>query len=206
LHRFPLRRTTLALACLAAGPASHAQGVATDTELATVTVTGTRSGAPVSLASNSAGKTAEDLREQNLFNPEDALQYLPNTTVRKRYIGDRNALIGGRSFGTLQPSRALVYLDGYLISNFLGRFDAPRWNMISPEAIERVDMLYGPFSALYPGNSIGTTVAITQRTQQAFELSGRVIGYQQHFDQYGHNDRFDGNQLSLHLGQRLDSG
>lgn len=206
MHRFPVRRTTLALACLAAASTSYAQGVATDADLATVTITGTRSGPPVSLASNTASKTADDLREQNLFNPEDALQYMPNTTLRKRYIGDRNALIGGRSYGTLQPSRALVYLDGYLISNFLGRFDAPRWNMITPEAIERVDMLYGPYSALYPGNSIGTTVAVTQRAPKGFELSGRVIGYQQHFEQYGHLDRFDGNQLSLHLGQRLDSG
>jgi iron complex outermembrane recepter protein len=207
LPRVPLRRMALpALACLCASPAAHAQGVATDADLAPVTITGTRSGLPGNLAGSTAGKSADELREQNLFNPEDALQYLPNTTVRKRYIGDRNALIGGRSFGTLQPSRALVYLDGYLISNFLGRFDAPRWNMISPEAIERVDVLYGPYSALYPGNSIGTTVVVTQRAPRALEISGRVVGYQQHFQQYGHGDRFDGHQVSLHLGQRLDSG
>jgi iron complex outermembrane receptor protein len=207
LHRLLLRRMALpALAGLCAGPAAQAQGVATDADLAPVTITGTRSGLPASLAGSTAGKSAGELREQNLFNPEDALQYLPNTTVRKRYIGDRNALIGGRSFGTLQPSRALVYLDGYLISNFLGRFDAPRWNMISPEAIERVDVLYGPYSALYPGNSIGTTVVVTQRAPRALEISGRVVGYRQRFEQYGHGDRFDGHQVSLHLGQRLDSG
>lgn len=206
MFRFPSRRTALALACTCASGSSFAQGVATDADLARVTVTGTRIGLATNTSASTAEKNAEDLRAQNLFNPEDALQYMPNTTVRKRYIGDRNALIGGRSFGTTQPSRALVYLDGYLISNFLGRFDAPRWNMISPEAIERVDVLYGPFSALYPGNSIGTTAVITQRAPKAFELSGRVIGYQQHFDQYGHNDRFDGNQVSVHLGQRLDSG
>lgn len=205
--RFPLRRLALqALACLCAGPAVHAQGVATDADLAPVTITGTRSGLPASGAGSTAGKNAGELREQNLFNPEDALQYLSNTTVRKRYIGDRNALVGGRSFGTLQPSRALVYLDGYLISNFLGRFDAPRWNMISPEAIERVDVLYGPYSALYPGNSIGTTVVVTQQTPRALEIAGRVVGYQQRFQQYGQADRFDGHQVSLHLGQRLDSG
>ena len=195
-----------ALACLCAGSAAHAQGVATDADLAPVTITGTRSGLPASVPGSTAGKSADNLREQNLVNPEDALQYLPNTTVRKRYIGDRNALVGGRSFGTLQPSRALVYLDGYLISNFLGRFDAPRWNMISPEAMERVDVLYGPYSALYPGNSIGTTVVVTQRAPKALEISGRVVGHQQHFEQYGHADRFDGHQVSLHLGQRLDSG
>ncbi|MCW7536768.1 TonB-dependent receptor [Aquabacterium sp. A7-Y] len=204
------RFSALASGCLLActTPCLHAQGVATDAELAPVVVKGTavRSGLPAGLPGTTASKDAQQLREQNLVNPEDALQYAPNTTIRKRYPGDRNALIAGRSFGTLQPSRALVYVDGYLISNFLGRFDAPRWNMISPEAIERVDILYGPYSALFPGNSIGTTVAVTQRTPQAFEISGRVSGYRQSFDQYGHKDHYDGHQLSLHLGDRLASG
>lgn len=197
-----------ALACAALSQAALAQGVATDTELAPVVVSGsaTRNGLHPSSPSAITSKTAEQLRGQNIVNPEDALQYAPNTTIRKRYIGDRNALIAGRSFGTLQPSRALVYLDGYLISNFLGRFDAPRWNMISPEAIERVDMLYGPYSALLPGNSIGTTVAVTQRTPQTLELSGRLIAHRQRFDQYGHDDHHDGGQLSLHAGNRLESG
>lgn len=204
------RLGALAGACVLpfATAAARAQGVATDAELAPVTVVanGARSGLPATLPGTTASKTAEQLREQNLFNPEDALQYVPNTTIRKRYPGDRNALIAGRSFGTLQPSRALVYLDGYLISNFLGRFDAPRWNMISPEAIERVDVLYGPYSALLPGNSIGTTVAVTQRVPRAFEISGRVSGYRQPFDQYGHSGDYDGNQVALHLGDRLASG
>jgi len=209
------RATALACALACALPSIHlhAQGVATEAELAPVVVHGTQGPARNGLQSLAPGlpsatatKTATQLRDQNLVNPEDALQYLPNTTVRKRYIGDRNALIAGRSFGTLQPSRALVYLDGYLISNFLGRFDAPRWNMVSPEAIERVDMLYGPYSALFPGNSIGTTVAVTQHTPKGFEASGRVIASQQTFKQYGQKDHCDAQQLSLHLGQKLDTG
>ena len=190
--------------CVAGG--ALAQGIANEAELERVVVSANRSQLATQLPSTSAGKTAEQLRQQNVFNPEDALQYVPNTTVRKRYLGDRNGLIGGRNFGTLQPSRALVYVDGYLISNFLGRFDAPRWNMVTPEAIERVDVLYGPYSALYPGNSIGTTVAVALRKPKALEISARVIGYQQHFEQYGHKDRLDGHQLSVRGGTRLDSG
>jgi iron complex outermembrane recepter protein len=197
-----------ACALALAAPALQAQGVATEAELAPVIVTGAaaRSGLPASLPSTTASKTREQLSEQNLFNPEDALQYAPNTTIRKRYPGDRNALVAGRSFGTLQPSRALVYLDGYLISNFLGRFDAPRWNMLSPEAIDRVDVLYGPYSAMFPGNSIGTTIAVTQRIPKSLEISGRLSGYRQRFREYGHGHDYDGHQLSLHLGQRLESG
>lgn len=151
-------------------------------------------------------KTAEKLREQNLFNPEDALRYAPNTVIRKRYIGDRNALLGGRSFGTLQPSRGLVFLDGYLLSNFLGRFDAPRWNMVTPEAIERVDILYGPFSAIHAGNSIGTTVVMTERTPVRLEWGGSLTGYGQRFDLYGETDDYKGGQLSAYVGARFKAG
>lgn len=210
LHLPALSSIGLAVACLCtslfSGPAT-AQGVATEAQLETVTITGgVRNGLARQVPSNSASKTAEDLREQNLFNPEDALKYVPNTSIRKRYIGDRNAMIGGRSFGTLQPSRGLAYVDGYLISNFLGRFDGPRWNMITPEAIARVDVLYGPFSAIYPGNSIGTTVAVTEREPRQFEASARLTGYRQHFDQYGQSDSYNGHQESVFLGTRLESG
>lgn len=203
-----LARAAAALCAVLAPCAALAQGVATDVQLAPVLVTGAsaRSGLAANLPSSTASKTAEDLRDQNLFNPEDALKYVPNTSIRKRYIGDRNAMIGGRSFGTLQPSRGLAYVDGYLISNFLGRFDGPRWNMVTPEAIDRVDVLYGPYSAIYPGNSIGTTVAITERTPRAFEASARITGYRQQFSEYGQSDKYDGNQFSAYLGSALDSG
>lgn len=200
------RRTVSGLALFACGWQALAQGVATDTQLPAVLVTAQAARSGLAAPSSSASRTAAELRQQNLVNPEDALQYVPGTTMRKRYIGDRNALMGGRSFGTLQPSRALVYVDGYLISNFLGRFDAPRWNMVSPEAIERVDVLYGPYSALFPGNSIGTTVALTQRVPRGFEASARVTGYRQRFSQYGSGGDYDGHQLSARVGHRLPSG
>jgi iron complex outermembrane receptor protein len=161
---------------------------------------------PKDIPNSVAIKTAEKLSEQNLFNPEDALRYAPNTVIRKRYVGDRNALLGGRSFGTLQPSRGLVFLDGYLLSNFLGRFDAPRWNMVTPEALERVDILYGPFSAIHAGNSIGTTVVMTERTPVRLEWGGSVTGYGQRFGQYGETDDYRGGQLSGYLGARFKSG
>ncbi|MBN3845214.1 Plug domain-containing protein, partial [Burkholderia sp. Ac-20349] len=85
---------------------------------------------------------------------EDALKYAPNLMVRKRYIGDRNSVFAGRDFNELQSARGLVYADGVLLSNLLGSSYAypPRWSLIPPDDIARVDVLYGPFSALYPGN------------------------------------------------------
>ncbi|HEY0942707.1 MAG TPA: TonB-dependent receptor [Steroidobacter sp.] len=183
----------------------RAQGVATDKLIDAITVTARREHGAVEVPNTTASKTALELRTQNLFNPEDALNYVPNVTIRKRYIGDRNALIGGRSFSTLQPARGLVFMDGYLLSNFLGRFDAPRWNMIAPEEIERVDVLYGPYSATYPGNSIGTTVAIRTRRPDAFTMSVRTTGFSEHFDEYGLDDDYTGYQVSAYLGDRFDN-
>src|SRR5690606_34841348 len=179
---------------------------ATDQLIDSITVTGERERPVLEVPNPVASKTAEDLRKQNLVNPEDALRYLPNITIRKRYIGDRNALIGGRSFSTLQAARGLVLVDGYLLSNFLGRFDAPRWSMIAPEEIERVDVLYGPFSALYPGNSIGTTVAIRTRRPKALEIGVRTTAYTEQFDEYGVDETFGGNQVSAFLGNRFANG
>lgn len=202
-------RSSLALAALAAAAASpvHAQGVATDSELRpVVVVVGTRAALDPNLPSSTASLTTEDLRAQNLFNPEDAARLLPSTAIRKRYLGDRNANIGGRSHGVLQPGRGLVYVDGYLISNFLGRFDAPRWNMVNVEAIERVDALFGPFSALYPGNSIGTTVVLTERKPRGFEASASVRLAEQAFSEYRTDESFTSGQASARLAARAGNG
>jgi iron complex outermembrane receptor protein len=184
-------------------PHAAAQGVATERSLETVTVTGTHMPLDPNLPTTSESRTAEQLQEQNFVNVEDALKYLPDVTVRKRYIGDRNALIGGRSASNLQAPRALVYADGYLLSQFLGQFNAPRWNVVAPEELARVDVLYGPFSALYPGNSIGTTVVMTTRQPKAFEASARVQVFSQHLDDAGYSGTYTGHQESVWLGNKV---
>jgi len=171
-------------------------------ELETVVVSGTRGKLSDSLPATTAGVTATELRERIFINTEDALRNLPNLSIRKRYVGDRNALIGGRSHGTLQAPRGVVYADGVLLSNFLGRFNAPRWNMVAPEEISRVDVVYGPYSALYPGNSIGTTVLITTRDPDELSASGRVQYFTQSYQDYGYEDDYSGRQYSLYGGDR----
>nr|WP_315219112.1 TonB-dependent receptor plug domain-containing protein [uncultured Duganella sp.] len=191
---------------LSTGACAYADDTA-DVAMQTVTINSTRSGLDPDLPTTSVTKTQEELRQQqNIFNPEDALRNMPSMTIRKRYSGDRNALVGGRSFSTTQAPRALVTMDGYLLSNFLGRFDAPRWNMIAPEEMTRVDVLYGPFSALYPGNSIGTTIAVTTSRPTKFEGSARVAVQDQTFDQYGLKDHYRNYQGSALIGDRLASG
>lgn len=117
------------------------------------------------LPASSERITAEQLQNLNVVNTEDALKYMPNMAIRKRFIGDENATISVRGNGTSQTARGLVYADGLLLSNLLGNTHSfpPRWSMVFPEDIAQVDVIYGPFSALYPGNSMGATVAITTK-------------------------------------------
>ena len=188
-------------------PYAYADDTSADAAMQTVTINSTRSALDPDLPTTSVTKTQQELRQQqNIFNPEDALRNMPSMTIRKRYSGDRNALVGGRSFSTTQAPRALVTMDGYLLSNFLGRFDAPRWNMMAPEEMTRVDVLYGPFSALYPGNSIGTTIAVTTSRPTQLEGSARVAVQDQSFDQYGLKDHYRNYQGSALIGDRLASG
>jgi iron complex outermembrane receptor protein len=204
-NRIPLNAHTGVLALIAAqlfAGDAYAQGVATEKTLEPVVVATTRAPLDPNLPTTTASRTAEQAHEQNLVNVEDALKYVPDMTIRKRYAGDRNALIGGRSFSELQAPRALVYADGYLLSQFLGQFNAPRWNVVAPEELARVDVLYGPFSALYPGNSIGTTVVMTTKKPQQFEGSARVQYFSQHLDDSGFSGIYNGHQESAWLGNK----
>lgn len=162
-----------------------AQAGATEAFMEPVLVTAPNSPLDPNLPTSTFSVTRSRLDAQSFINTEDALAYAPATTVRKRFIGDRNANLGGRSFGTTQPARGLVYVDGYLISNFLGRFDAPRWSIVAPREVARVDVLYGPFSALYPGNAIGTTVEVTTRMPDTLEASAGLEVHHQTHEDYG---------------------
>jgi iron complex outermembrane receptor protein len=149
--------------------------------------------------------TREQFANWNVVNTEDVLKYMPNLAVRKRFIGDVNSLIAVRGTSNAQSARGLVYADGLLLSNLLGNSFtfAPRWSMVSPDEIQQVDVIYGPFSALYPGNSLGATVLISTRMPRQFEASADVKAFTQHFSLYGVNRNFNGSEMSASIGDRI---
>jgi len=145
------------------------------------------------------------MQKHNITESSDALKYAPNLQVRKRYVGDPNAVISGRNAGTLQSARSLLYADGLLLSNLMtnGYDGAPRWGMVAPEEIGAVDILYGPYSALYPGNSLGTTVLIHTRLPQKLVASASAQFMSQDFhDRYGSSGHYNGRSLAATLGNR----
>src|SRR6478609_441774 len=146
------------------------------------------------------------LRETvNVRNTEDALRYLPSLFVRKRHIGDTQAPLATRTSGVGASARSLIYADGVLLSALIGNnnsFASPRWGMVSPEEISQVDVLYGPFSAAFPGNAIGAVVNITTRMPDKLEASATAAANVQTFDQYGTHGRFPAYQLAATVGDK----
>ncbi len=173
--------------------------------LSEMTVSQSRPAVIADNPSPQAQVTQEQMREMNVVNVEDSLQYVPSLFIRKRYIGDRNGIIATRTSGSTQSARSLVYADGLLLSNLLGNTFSypPRWNIVGAEEIETTDVLYGPFSALLPGNSAGATILMTTRRPEKFEAHGRVQGFTQHFKIYGTDDTYEGHQEQGILGGRI---
>ncbi|MGW8391575.1 TonB-dependent receptor [Pseudoduganella sp. HUAS MS19] len=161
---------------------------------------------PMQIPTTIEGITGAQVEERiNAFDSEDALKYLPSLNVRKRFIGDYDhAVLASRASGTGNSARSLVYADGILLSNLLGNGASytPRWGLVTPEEIERVDVLYGPFSAAYAGNSVGAVVDFQTRMPGKLEAHAKLSWAGQDFEQYGTDSRHTGRQYSASLGDR----
>ncbi|MEZ0244972.1 MAG: TonB-dependent receptor, partial [Sphingomonas sp.] len=66
-----------------------------------------------------------------------------------------------------------------------------------------INVLYGPFSAAYPGNSIGAVVNITTRLPDDFEATVNAGVNVQPFDQYGTRLTLPSYQLGATVGDRF---
>ena len=150
----------------------------------TIIVTGQRlddDNAPASTASVDAATIRTTV---NAVNVEDSLKYLPSLLVRKRHVGDTQALLSA------------------LIGNN-NSFASPRWGLVSPQEVAKIDVLYGPFSAAYPGNSIGAVVNITTRLPDKLEATADAGVTAQRFGQYGTDHTPPTYQIGATLGDRI---
>jgi len=194
--------STLAVPCFA-----HAGDIADDavTPVSGVTVNGQAPAAdqPLSAAQVTAATLAQTV---NATTAEDALKYLPNVFIRRRHVGDTQAPMTTRTSGVGSSARSLIYADGVLLSALIGNNNStasPRWGMVAPEEIEKVEVLYGPFSAAYAGNSIGAVVNITTRMPDRFTLDARLVGATQAFSQYATDKSFGTYEAAAGIGDRV---
>jgi iron complex outermembrane recepter protein len=209
-HRFAFPLSGVAAAMLASLQALAQTPIAADAPAKSLGIITINSGQPTSLPTQIPttieGVTKEQIEQTiNATDAQDALRYFPSLLVRKRYIGDYNhAVLSSRASGTGNSARSMVYADGILLSNYLGNGAAyaPRWGLVTSEEIERVDVLYGPFSAAYPGNSVGAVVDYVTRMPKQFEAHAKLTGFNQNFKLYGTDSNYGGKQVSASLGNK----
>ncbi|THD34870.1 MAG: TonB-dependent receptor [Sphingomonas sp.] len=163
---------------------------------------------PIAPSPGTAASTDADTiaRTVNAMNVEDTVKYLPSLIVRKRHIGDTQAPLATRTSGLGASARSLIYADGALLSALIGNNNtsaSPKWGLVSPQEIARIDVIYGPFSAAYPGNSIGAVVNITTRMPDNFEGTVTAGTSVQTFDLYGRRDTYPAYQFGATLGDRF---
>ena len=210
-----MHRSTLALALAMAYPISFqvAAQTANSAPVKSLGVVTVSSGQPTSLPTHIPTTIEGVTREQidntvAAYDSEDALRYFPSLLVRKRYIGDYNhAMLSSRASGTSNSPRSMVFADGIPLSNLLGSGVGtlsyePRWNMVSPEEIDRVDVMYGPFSAAYPGNSVGAVVDFVTRMPKEFQATVKLQHNIQPFSMYNTNETYGGTQGAFTLGNK----
>jgi iron complex outermembrane receptor protein len=185
-----------ALACLSAVAAAGQDRTPADTR--DILVVGQRT-APISIEPRglSVSLGEDQFRAVNAANTEDLIKYAPDFFVRSRYIGDNNGVPGFRGTHSTQSARSLVMVDGFVISNFLGNSFSypPAWGIVGPGEVSQFDIVYGPYSARYPGNSMGGIVNITTRAPTRNEVFGTVQGFLQPYSQYGSKEDLRGYSL-----------
>ncbi|WP_426211881.1 TonB-dependent receptor [Massilia sp. TWP1-3-3] len=204
-HHYPSMGAALLAACAPVALAQHIVGAPRVPD--TVVISGGRpTSLPAQIPTTMEGISARRIEATiNATDSEDALKYLPSLLVRKRFIGDYNhAVLSTRASGSGNSARSMVYADGILLSNYLGNGAGftPRWGLVTPEEIERVDVLYGPFSAAYAGNSVGAVVDYVTRLPTHLEMHAKLGYATQKFDLYGSGERVAGKQASASIGNK----
>lgn len=150
--------------------------------------------------------TAEKIADTvNIVDTEDAVKYMPSIFIRKRNYGDTQPVMATRTWGVGSSARSLVYADDVLLTALLANnnsIGAPRWGMVAPEEIQQIDVMYGPFSAAYPGNSMGAVMQITTRMPDKFEGTvSQTLAYQS-YKQYKTEDTYRTSQTAATFGNR----
>lgn len=163
-------------------------------------------GATQDARSGSVGSlTPADLTSTSVVTAEDLVKFEPGLVIRRRFIGDANGTLGIRGANMFQTSRSMVFADGMPLHYLLqSRWDgAPRWSLISASEIAKVEMLYGPFSAEYGGNSMGGVVLMESRIPQQREFHVDSMAFIQDYSAYGFSEALTGHKNFISYGDRV---
>lgn len=134
--------------------------------------------------------TAEGIERINAMETSDVFKYMPGSYLRKLYPGGTNSPLIIRGNNSTMTGRTLVSADGMRLSDFTssGHSNAPKWFMVAPQEIEKVDVIYGPFSAALSGNSMSGTALITTHMPDSLEVDTSLKYFYQNAHVYKTDD------------------
>lgn len=201
-----LRLVLTLVATVACAPLALATDNDGEKQLGEMLVKADKPAVPANVPSTVESVTAKRIAESvNSVSSAGALLYLPSVHVRERFIGDVNGGLAMRMYGVNSSADTIVYADGLLLSNFLNNSccPGPRWGMVSQAEIDRVDVMYGPFSALYPGNSVGGVVLMSTHMPNKFETHATADAFNENFQLYGTDKNFAGVHGAVTVGNKV---
>lgn len=206
--RLPACRCAAAMA-IAMGLPCTAAAQAADTELTEALVVGQRQ-SPIEIVPRGLAVSLgeDEMAAVNALNTEDLMKYAPNFFVRKRFAGDSNGVPGFRGTHSAQSARALVMVDGFVVSNFLGNSFgfAPKWGVVGPGEVRQFDIVYGPYSSRYAGNSMGGIINVTTRDPLGTEAFVTVQGMSEEYSQFATHADYRGYSTEAGVGWKQQDG
>ncbi|MDX9697379.1 MAG: TonB-dependent receptor [Bacteroidales bacterium] len=123
-------------------------------------------------------------------NTDELLQSISNINVNRSWgIFSKNSSVTMRGLESAQGT--LILYNGVPLNKTAG--GSINWHMISPDRIERIEVIKGPSSALYGNNAMGGVInIITKKTNE--KISGDIRAFGGTYGTYGGKINFDGNQ------------
>jgi iron complex outermembrane receptor protein len=151
-------------------PASTPTNVPIEPVRTTVVVTASKSSGDPELAPAAITVvTSQDMEQRNTQTVDQTLAQAPGMYPnRSKGFMDTDPGFGMRGFGARNFSRVLVLLDGQPLNNAYSSQIAI--TSLPVDELDRIEVVRGPFSALYGGNAMGGVVQILTKTPSRREV------------------------------------
>ena len=111
--------------------------------------------------------TGDEIRRKNVQSADEALRHAVGVYGRRgKGLMDTLSEVSLRGFP--KSSRTLVLVDGQMLNE--ARTGSTHWSAIPVEDIDRIEVVRGPYSALYGGSAMGGVVNVVTRMPDELEL------------------------------------
>lgn len=143
----------------------------------------------------------------NILAAQDAVRYFPSIYISE----NRGATQGRMQTRTFESNeRNIIYLDNIPLNSLIGRGSTgnsygglqTQFRVISPEEIERVDFITGPWSAQYDGRSMGGVLTYSSKMPDKLKFTAKETVAVVNYNRAGLERIFPRSVTDLTLGDR----